>query len=173
MNPAAAPRDLESEFLGEAYLELDLESASQARSRVREWLGPDHPHYEDVRLAASELVANAALHAGRQRPRDPAPQPPDPAPRPRNPAAAPHGLVLLTLTRTGGLLRVEVTDPGGGPSEPRVHEAVPVDRERGRGLAIVRELSAGRWGVRHHADAGRTVWCVLGARSGLPVRPCG
>ncbi|WP_449066036.1 ATP-binding protein [Planomonospora algeriensis] len=83
-----------------------------------------------------------------------------------------RGLVLLTLTRTGGLLRVEVTDPGG-PSEPRVREAVPVDHERGRGLAIVRELSAGRWGVRHHADAGRTVWCVLGARPGLPVRPCG
>ncbi|MBG0816170.1 ATP-binding protein [Planomonospora sp. ID82291] len=152
VNPAAAPRDLESEFLGETYLKLDLESASRARSRIREWLGADHPHYEDVRLAASELVANAALHAGRGRP---------------------DGLALLTLTRTGGLLCVEVTDPGGEGSEPRVREAVPDDRERGRGLVIVRELSGGRWGVRHHAGAGRTVWCVLGARPGPPVRPCG
>ncbi|MBG0829242.1 ATP-binding protein [Planomonospora sp. ID67723] len=139
MNAVISPGEVGSEILGEAYLTLDPASASQARVCVREWLGADHPAYENVRLATSELVANAAVHA----------------------AGGPCDLMLLVLVRTADLLRVEVTDPGGDSSRPRACDAVPDDVERGRGLAIVRELSGGRWGVRDRGALGRTVWCAF------------
>ncbi|MFF0306152.1 ATP-binding protein [Streptosporangium sp. NPDC004379] len=132
-----------TKVLGEAYLKTDPSSAAHARARIAEWIGADHPAYENVRLAASELVTNAVVHA-----------------RP----AGPYDLVLLVLARAGDLLRVEVTDPGGVPWDPRVPRAVPDDQERGRGLAIVAELSRGHWGVRGHGTRGRTVWCALDAR---------
>ncbi|MBB2910582.1 anti-sigma regulatory factor (Ser/Thr protein kinase) [Streptosporangium becharense] len=142
--------DGESEVLGKACLELDPASASKARAYVREWIGADHPAYEDVRLAASELVANAVLHTCRRNPGD---------------------LVSLALLRRAGLLHVAVTDPGGGPWEPEAPRAVPDDEERGRGLGIVGELSRWCWGVLDHADGSRTVWCVLGGHA--PGVPCG
>ncbi|MEU9830237.1 ATP-binding protein [Streptosporangium sp. NPDC048047] len=129
--------------LGEAYLKADPPSAAHARTHIVKWIGADHPAYENVRLAASELVTNAVVHA-----------------RP----AGPYDLILLVLARAGDLLRVEVTDPGGVPWDPYVPRAVPDDQERGRGLTIVAELSRGRWGVRDHGARGRTVWCALDAR---------
>ncbi|MFF0580188.1 ATP-binding protein [Streptosporangium saharense] len=68
----------------ETYLPNHPESASRAREEVREWLGEDHPAYENVRLAVSELVTDAVRHAG-----------------------GPLTLRLLTLD---DLLRVEVED---------------------------------------------------------------
>lgn len=97
MNPVSGfwqeyPDD-ESEVLGKAYLKIDPASAAKARGYVREWIGADHPAYENVRLATSELVTNAILHAKRRRPDD---------------------LIMLTLTRRTDSLCLEVLDPGGG-----------------------------------------------------------
>ena len=130
----------ESEVLGEAYLRLDPTSVSRARDHVRVWIGADHPSYENVRLATSELVTNAVLHTLRR---------------------CPHELVLLALVRRADLLYVEVLDPGGAPWEPHTPEAVGDDEECGRGLAIVDEICRRRWGVRDHGERGRTVWCAL------------
>ncbi|GAA0824614.1 hypothetical protein GCM10009525_16400 [Streptosporangium amethystogenes subsp. fukuiense] len=93
-----------------------------------------------MRLATSELVTNAVLHAARRRPDD---------------------LIMLTLTRRADSLRLEVLDPGGGSWEPRVPGGVPADEERGRGLDIVDEISRRRWRVRDQGDLGRTVWCAI------------
>ncbi|GAA3445504.1 ATP-binding protein [Planomonospora venezuelensis] len=151
MNAVISPGEVGSEILGEAYLRLDPASASQARTCVREWLGSDHPAYENVRLATSELVTNAAVHADRGRACD---------------------LVLFMLVRMADLLLIEVTDPGGALSRPRACDAVPDDVEGGRGLAIVRELSGGRWGVRDHGTLGRTVWCALDLHPAPAAEPC-
>ncbi len=144
MNPVSGfwqkyPDD-ESEVLGKAYLKIDPASAAKARAYVREWLGADHPAYENVRLATSELVTNAVLHTERRRPDD---------------------LVMLTLTRRADSLCLEVLDPGGGSWQPRAPGTVPADEERGRGLDIVDEISRQRWGVHDQGDLGRTVWCAI------------
>ncbi|MEV7009411.1 ATP-binding protein [Streptosporangium sp. NPDC051022] len=139
-----------SEILGEAYLKLDPASAAKARSHIRVWLGSDHPEYENARLATSELVTNAVLHAFLR---------------------GPDALILLTLTRRAGLLYVEVTDPGGGFWDPYALPAMPDDEEGGRGLAIVGEVSRGRWGVRDRGRRGRTVWCALGGDPDPAERP--
>ncbi|WP_406317285.1 ATP-binding protein [Streptosporangium sp. NBC_01639] len=144
--------DGESKVLGEAYLKIDPTSAGQARAHIRAWIGADHPAYENVRLATSELVTNAVVHTGRPRP---------------------HDLIMLTLTQTADLFYLAVTDPGGTSWRPRTPEAVPDDEESGRGLAIVGEISVQRWGVRDHGDLGRTVWCALDTGS-TPAEPaCG
>ncbi|WP_371779570.1 ATP-binding protein [Streptosporangium subroseum] len=142
--------DGESEILGEAYLKLDPASASQARAHVRAWIGTEHPAYENVRLATSELVTNAIVHTGRKHLDD---------------------LMVLTLTRAADLLYIQVMDPGGTPWEPRPPEVIPDDEECGRGLGIVDELSGQRWGVRDHGPLGRTVWCAV---NGGPTQaaPC-
>ncbi|GGS64100.1 ATP-binding protein [Planobispora rosea] len=142
MNSVIVPEGVEAEILGEACLALDPASTAQARACVREWIGADHRAYENVRLATSELVTNAAVHADRGRA---------------------GSLIVLTLTRVTNLLYLEVTDPGGDFSWPRAFDTVPEDAECGRGLTIVRELSRGRWGVRDRGILGRTVWCVLDA----------
>ncbi|GAA2984486.1 ATP-binding protein [Streptosporangium longisporum] len=136
------------EILGKVFLNLDPASASKARAHVREWLGDDHPAYENVRLATSELVTNAVLHARRRNPGD---------------------LVSFTLARREELLRVEVLDPGGGPWRPREPGGVPGDGERGRGLGIVAEVSRNRWGVRDLGERGRVVWCAIDGEG----PPCG
>ncbi len=141
-----------AEILGEAYLRLDPASVSKARSYVRVWMGADHPTYENVRLATSELVTNAVLHAFSKGPDD---------------------LMLLTLTRRSGLFYLEVQDPGGAPWDPHAVEAVPVDEEHGRGLAIVGEISRGHWGVRDLGRRGRTVWCALDGEADSAEPPCG
>ncbi|GIH79725.1 ATP-binding protein [Planobispora longispora] len=142
MNSVIVPEGVEAEILGEACLAFEPASTAKARACVREWIGADHRAYENVRLATSELVTNAAVHTGRGSTGD---------------------LIVLTLTRVQNLLFLEVTDPGGESSWPRVFDAVPDDAECGRGLAIVRELSQGRWGVRDRGILGRTVWCALDA----------
>lgn len=132
--------DHESELLGKAYLKIDPASAAKARAYVREWLGADHPAYENVRLATSELVTNAVLHTGRR---------------------GPDELILLTLTRRADSLCLKVQDPGGDSWEPRAPGTVPAEEECGRGLDIVDEISRQRWGVRDQGDLGRTVWCAI------------
>lgn len=140
--------DDESEVLGKAYLEIDPASAAKARAYVREWIGADHPAYENARLATSELVTNAVVHARRRHP---------------------DNLITLTLTRRADSLFLEVLDPGGDSWRPPAPGAVPADEEYGRGLGIVGEISRKRWGVRDQGDLGRTVWCAIDQAA----PPCG
>ncbi|MFF3444743.1 ATP-binding protein [Streptosporangium sp. NPDC002721] len=128
--------------LGEIFLRREPESVSRARAMVRELLGPDHPAYEQVRLAVSELTTNAVEHST-----------PGPA----------GDLVMVVLKVTDDLIYVEVTDPGSASGGPCLRDDPPLDAEDGRGLFIVDELSAGKWGVRDFGAGGRTVWCAIPA----------
>jgi hypothetical protein len=90
---------------------------------------------EDVLLVVSELVTNACLHA--------------------------EGPDALTVSLSNKVLRIEVTDHGGGQPEPRTpHRA---GRPGGHGMFIVQRLCLD-WGVvRTPGVAGKTVWAELGA----------
>jgi anti-sigma regulatory factor (Ser/Thr protein kinase) len=81
-----------------------------------------------VALLASELVTNAVVHAGTS--------------------------FSVTVSIQGRLVRVEVSDHGGGT--PLVATDLPVSWEGGRGLMLVDAL-ADSWGYRP-SDAGKTVW---------------
>ena len=60
----------------------------------------------------------------------------------------------LTVMRSGGQIRVEVTDAARG--EPTMRSPGPEDPS-GRGLLIVNMLSTS-WGVEHAPVRGKTVW---------------
>ncbi|GAA2872628.1 hypothetical protein GCM10010517_33060 [Streptosporangium fragile] len=132
----------------EVFLPGEPESVSRARGEVREWLGEDHPAYENARLVVSELVTNAVRHA-----------------RHGVTGCAPVPPLVLRLAAHGDLLRVEVADAGLSAEDPRVRSAPIVFlAEGGRGLAIVSALSGGNWGCRSHdPEPGRTVWCEIPA----------
>jgi anti-sigma regulatory factor (Ser/Thr protein kinase) len=76
--------------------------------------------------------------------------------------------VRIERPAVGGLLRLEVSDAGGGRPEVRA----PSDDETcGRGLLLV-QLLAHRWGTCPRPyDIGKTVWVELTA-PGLPPTPC-
>jgi anti-sigma regulatory factor (Ser/Thr protein kinase) len=63
----------------------------------------------------------------------------------------------LTISRTGGDIRVEATDGAGG--RPRMRSPKPTDPS-GRGLRIVDMLSA-EWGVDPRPATGKTVWFTV------------
>ncbi len=90
---------------------------------------------EDVLLVVSELVTNACLHAG--------------------------GPESLWMACDNKVLRIEVSDKGGGQPAPRTpHRA---GRPGGHGMFIVQRLCLD-WGVvRTPGVAGKTVWAELGA----------
>ncbi|WP_329089715.1 ATP-binding protein [Streptosporangium sp. NBC_01469] len=128
--------------LGEIVLRRKPESVSQAREMVRDLLGTDHPAYEQVRLAVSEITTNAVEHS----------------------ESGPVGdLVMVVLKVVNDFVYVEVTDPGSASRKPHIQECAPLDAEGGRGLFIVDEISAGKWGVRDFGAGGRTVWCAIPA----------
>ncbi|MFC7385030.1 ATP-binding protein [Sphaerisporangium rhizosphaerae] len=163
--------------LKELYLPSTPESASQARSAVRDWLGTEHPAYEPVRLAVSELVTNAVRHAA-------GPNNDRSYDQDGQDGHAP--CLLLRLLADGDLLRVEVTDGGPSTTRPRVRveqalllaERTQVEPsfllgEGGRGLAIVDMLSAGNWGFRSNPDGpGCTVWCEITTEALSPDTSC-
>ncbi|MFI9203369.1 ATP-binding protein [Streptomyces sp. NPDC053048] len=92
---------------------------------------------EDVLLVVSELVTNACLHA--------------------------DGPEELRVSRTGKVLRLEVTDLGAGTPAPRTpHRA---GRPGGHGMFIVQRLCLD-WGVVRRTDGtGKTVWAELAGPS--------
>ncbi len=73
------------------------------------------------------------------------------------------GLILLALALSADLIHIEVTDTGHPSSKPYVPDGMPYEKESGRGLCIVREISKRRWGIRDHGVLGCTVWCDLDA----------
>lgn len=111
----------------------DAPSLGLLRARIAEAL-PDLADtvVSDVRLVATELVANAYRHG------------------------TPPVTFRLLVSRDDDRLRVEVTDHG--PGEPT--RRTPGSTEpHGRGLLLVDGYSVG-WGVTHHAR-GKTVWAEL------------
>lgn len=108
-------------------------SSAAARQFVRCVLG-DICWPGDVEAAvllASELVSNAAQHAG--------------------------GGTELTVRVEGPMLRVEAGDRSS--RKPRLRRPGPLD-DAGRGLLLVDVLSSD-WGVHDRADGGKTVWFEL------------
>jgi anti-sigma regulatory factor (Ser/Thr protein kinase) len=93
------------------------------------------PSPEEVRHAAellvSELATNAIRHVRTE--------------------------FVVSIQASGGAIRVEVTDYGGGTPEMRYPGAT---EPTGRGLRIV-DMFAVDWGVDHHRGGGKTVWFTL------------
>ena len=115
-------------------LEPDERSPARARRVVRQaMVEAELPHLlDDVLLLVTELVTNAAVHAGTQ--------------------------LELDLDTTSPGVRVEVTDhsPAAFPVlRPRAEE----EREGGRGLFLMDALAT-RWGTTHFAT-GKSVWFEL------------
>lgn len=110
-------------------------SCSSARDFVRSQLAavPWPGDVEAAVLLASELVANAARHAG--------------------------GACRLTLHVNGRMLRVEAADRSRRPAELRVPDELD---DAGRGLLLVDVLSSD-WGVESRAGLGKVVWFELRA----------
>jgi anti-sigma regulatory factor (Ser/Thr protein kinase) len=80
-----------------------------------------------------------------------------------NAVRADAGVVTTSFSRTGGTLRVEVHDNGGG--WPVLARPQPLDENGGRGLLIVDAL-ADAWGADADPDRGTTVWFEMGAANG-------
>jgi anti-sigma regulatory factor (Ser/Thr protein kinase) len=122
------------------------EARRRVRGRLLEW-GVEAGVREDAALVVSELVGNAVRHTVSERiacalglgPR---------------PAVLPGG------TPGGRVLRLEVSDSGGGVTVPAQRRA-GFDEEGGRGLLLVGALCSA-WGVLPGADGrGRLVWAEL------------
>jgi anti-sigma regulatory factor (Ser/Thr protein kinase) len=106
-------------------------SAAQARlflDRVRDELDSDV--FENARLLTSELVANAIEHVSEE------------------------GDLEVRITLGGGVLRIEVLDPGPGFEPP----PRPRDSDRGWGLHFTERL-ASRWAADYEGRA--RVWFEL------------
>lgn len=107
-------------------------------SELRRWLSsllPECPARDDVISVASELGANALRHTS---------------------SGSPGGSFTVEVAWRQSMVHVAVTD-GGGLDEPRVIE--DPNGERGRGLLLVRGLSA-RTGWTGD-ERGRVVWAQI------------
>ncbi|MEU5867815.1 ATP-binding protein [Nonomuraea sp. NPDC047529] len=106
-----------------------------ARTELTAWLGADHRALDDLRLIASELVANALQHAKAQ-------------------------WVRLSLAPEAGFWRPAVADPGRNGLVPRPRLPLDAD-ESGRGLRLVHELTNGLWGTYLDRAGERIVWALV------------
>jgi anti-anti-sigma factor len=93
---------------------------------------PDTTVVDRAVLLASELVANAVIHARTE--------------------------LLLRLELRGDWLHLAVRD--GSPRLLRLVTAPDPKATGGRGLWLVEQL-ARAWGVNRHPDGGKVVWCTL------------
>lgn len=120
--------------------ERDFPAERRELAGIREFIAAqagDLPAAGDLILAGSELAANAIEHGSGGRP---------------------DASVTVTVTVTGDMIRVDVTDsdPAG---MPRLSGAYADDEaSRGRGLLIVAAL--GRWGC-DFTGRSKTVWCEM------------
>ncbi|WP_249670748.1 MULTISPECIES: ATP-binding protein [Cellulomonas] len=117
--------------------ELVLTAERSAPRHARHWVmravagaGVGGASNQVIELLAGELVSNAVIHG-------PADEP-----------------VRVAVRVDGGVVRVAVTDRGGGV--PRVRHPEPTE-PNGRGMALVDALSTA-WGSARLADGGTTVW---------------
>ena len=110
-------------------------------STVRRWLysllGDSHAAMaEEAAVGASELVTNSIKHSDTR--------------------ARGGEISIAALTVGGKWLRIEVADDGSSRYKP-VLRKIDTDAQNGRGLLIIKAISAGRWGVEAD-DAGQMVW---------------
>jgi anti-sigma regulatory factor (Ser/Thr protein kinase) len=128
--------------LGDAKLMRDTQAPRLARETVTAWIGRSHPVRDVLVLVASELVTNAVQHAD---------------------SGCDRRWILVQLSQGIDFLRLTVTDPGSLFSAPYripTQEQANDKAEGGRGLAIVAELSHGRWGSHLLSTSmHRVVWC--------------
>ena len=114
-----------------ARLPADTASVGESRHLVRRsCAGIRRDVVETAELLPSELVTNAIVHGGSP--------------------------VALTITRSPIMLRISVAD--SGPGDPLL-SGTSAEVERGRGLAIVQDLSHS-WGVAQQSG-GKAVWFAL------------
>ena len=94
---------------------------------------------DTAEFLATELISNAVRHT-------------------KGPAA-------LRVRWTAGVLRIGAWDADPAPPEPPVPLEQAVDREEGRGLALVKAC-ADLWGwqpLAREGNRGKVVWCELAA----------
>ena len=116
-------------------LDPDVDNVATARRFVVDAIGTEHQgHRRDAALLTSELVTNAVAHAS-------------------TPVK-----VEVKVERTEDRARVEVYD---GSMEAPTYKPLTLDRDHGRGLAIV-DAIADAWGVAPVDDHGKVVWFELG-----------
>lgn len=118
-----------------------------AREFVTRTMGAGHSCVDVAVLLSSELVTNSLLHSG---------------------SGMSEGTVTITVTGIADGVRVEVLDAGGA-SVPHVDDKPAAVAEGGRGLCLVRELSAS-WGYRHEG-AGVVTWFEVSAEPGPATEP--
>jgi anti-sigma regulatory factor (Ser/Thr protein kinase) len=120
--------------------DCDPSAVTAARRFVREALsGSSQQVIDAAELMTSELTSNCVRHAE---------------------------TAFEVGVRTGGDVRVEVRDRGGG--SPRPLSPTP-EEPSGRGLLIVEAMSDS-WGVLRHAK-GKTVWFTVAAPDAAAVGP--
>src|SRR5262249_14750778 len=115
-------------------------ATAAARSRARpaaaaelhSW-GREPDTREDLLLVVSELVTNAVVHGAEP--------------------------IRVTMVRSRGRVRVEVTDGAAGAS-PHGNPRPPTNAETGRGLSVVTRLAVAS-GWRASPGYGTTVWAEL------------
>jgi CheY-like chemotaxis protein/anti-sigma regulatory factor (Ser/Thr protein kinase) len=115
-----------------ARFESDVRSVPLAREFVRRWLqdcGASHL-LDEASLIVTELATNAVLHAD-----------------------SPYE---VRLSRTEGVVRIEVADGDAGTPEPQPFSAVA---ESGRGIVIVSAIAAS-WGIDAQ-PRGKVTWAEL------------
>lgn len=116
-------------FVGDALLAWGVTAGDPAEVTV-----------DDVRLATSELVTNAVVHAG--------------------------GPIELRLETHSDEIRVEVTDPN--PAFGRVGHP-DISSPTGRGLLLI-DAIGDRWGQHRNVDGTKTVWWSIGLSEGSALR---
>ena len=112
------------------------DQAGEARRFLAGIVG-NHPATDDAITRLAELAANAILHSR---------------------SAQPGGTFSVTLRRSARRIRIEVADQGGPWG------STMDDPERGRGLRIVRALSACQGVIlvgQVSNPVRRTVWCEI------------
>lgn len=140
------PPSTKFEELGSIQLARTTRAPYLAREAITTWLGSAHAAWEIATLTVSELVTNAVKYADALD------------------AGDGSGEIALKLSQDSVVLRLAVTDPGSCCSAPaRIPLQTPnLHSEHGRGLAIVENLSRGRWGTYRMPGSGhRRVWCHL------------
>ncbi|MEU6715764.1 ATP-binding protein [Nonomuraea sp. NPDC046802] len=141
------PALTERQEIGVIQLARNDQAPYLAREAITTWTGTAHPAREILILVASELVTNSVKHAAL-----------DSGP------SVDLDWVKVELSQGPEFLRLVVTDPGSACSTPSYipMQAPNLYAEQGRGLAIVENLSRGRWGsYRLPASGHRVVWCYL------------
>lgn len=132
-------------LIGEIDLAATAAAVRLARSYVRELVGQhfgaDRSELGDLELLTSEAVTNSVLHA-----------------RPRR-----DGTITLSVLHIDRYVRVEVTDGGAAPGQPRAaEEPLPV---HGRGLVLMKALATD-FGTHRGKNGTASFWFGVGVREG-------